>query len=255
VSAFRLVSAARSDRGCVRPVNEDSYLARPDLGLWAVADGMGGHTQGDYASRLVTDRLGAIPPADDAPGLLRLVEETLGACHEALSARGGTDLICGATIAALLAFDAHYACVWAGDSRIYRRRDGQLQQLTRDHSVAQELIDAGQIDASAAQAHPHAHHVTRAVGVVGPLELDVLQGSFAAGDLFLLCTDGLTGELEDGALGMLLDGPDPQASADRLLARALAAGGRDNVTLIVLGCAADDADDTTLPPLPLDPET
>ena len=177
-----------------------------------------------------------------------MVEETLGACHVALSARGGTDLICGATIAALLAFDAHYACVWAGDSRIYRKREGRMLQLTRDHSVAQELIDAGQIDADAAQAHPDAHHVTRAVGVGGPLELDVLQDRFAAGDLFLLCTDGLTGELEDGELGTLLDGPDLEASADRLIARALAAGGRDNVTLIVLGCAADDADDATLPP-------
>ena len=255
MSAFRLVSAARTDRGCVRPVNEDSYLARPDLGLWAVADGMGGHSQGDYASRLVTDRLGAILPPEDAPGLLRVVEATLGACHVALSVRGGTDLICGATIAALLAFDAHYACVWAGDSRIYRKRDGRMLQLTRDHSVAQELIDAGRIDAGAAQAHPNAHHVTRAVGVDGTLALDVLQGSFAAGDLFLLCTDGLTCELEDGALGTLLDGSDPQASADRLLGRALAAGARDNVTLIVLGCAAGDADDTTLPPLPAAPES
>jgi serine/threonine protein phosphatase PrpC len=216
---------------------------------------MGGHAQGDYASRLVTDRLGAIPPPDDAPGLLRVVEATLGAAHAALSARGGTELICGATIAALLAFDAHYACVWAGDSRTYRKRDGRMQQLTRDHSVARELIDAGHIDADVAQAHPEAHHVTRAVGVGGPLELDVLQGSFAAGDLFLLCTDGLTGELEDGELGTLLDGPDVAASADRLLSRALAAGARDNVTLIVLGCAGNEADDTTLPPLSFDPET
>jgi serine/threonine protein phosphatase PrpC len=253
VSAFHLVSAARTDRGCVRPVNEDSYLARPDLGLWAVADGMGGHSHGDYASRLVTDRLGAIPPAADAPGLLRAVEATLGACHEALSARGGADLICGATIAALLAFDAHYACVWAGDSRIYRKRAGLLLQLTRDHSVAQELIDAARLDADAAQALPEAHHVTRALGVGGLLELDVLQDSFTAGDLFLLCTDGLTGELEDGELGTLLDGPDPEASADRLLGRALAAGARDNVTLIVLGCAAGEVDDTTWP-LRLDPE-
>jgi serine/threonine protein phosphatase PrpC len=246
VPSFTFSTAARTHVGRVRQLNEDSYVARPDIGLWAVADGMGGHERGDEASRLIASRLEALAPPDSAPTFLRVVEGAVLACDQEVAAwPEGTS---GSTVVALLAFGGHFALLWAGDSRAYRLREGRLERLTVDHSLVQELVAAGELTPEAARHHPYRNRITRAVGVGHGLELDRLQGELAAGDLFLLCSDGLTGELRDDEIASLLAADAPDAAADRLMARALESGGQDNVTLVLVGIMPADQDlDATVP--------
>ena len=243
----RLACAARTDQGRVRERNEDAFLARPERGLFVVADGMGGHEDGAYASALIRDRLDRLAPPESAPAFLREVERVLGECHEELRSRAGPDGVCGATVVALLAFDGHFACLWAGDSRLYRLRGGSLLQLTRDHSLVEELIASGVLGPDQARRHPHANRITRAVGAGERLELDALQDRIAPGDRFLLCSDGLTGEVEDGLIARLLQEPSLERAADGLLQAALDAGAHDNVTLVLVDALPEDDLDATLP--------
>jgi serine/threonine protein phosphatase PrpC len=245
VTAVRFRSAARSHAGRVRSRNEDSCVDRPDAGLWAVADGMGGHEQGAMASGLVREALSALPRPSSAPEHLRAVEQALADCHVRLLQATEPGRVSGSTVVALLAFDGHFACLWAGDSRLYRLREGLLAQLTTDHSLVQEMVAAGTLSPEAARGHPQANRITRALGAGKRLELDAIQDRIAPGDRYLLCSDGLTGEVEDAVIAELLAVPDPDESAEALLARALDAGARDNVTLIVVD--AEDDLDATLP--------
>jgi serine/threonine protein phosphatase PrpC len=143
-------------------------------------------------------------------------------------------------VVVLLASAGHFACLWAGDSRLYVLRDGRLRQLTRDDSLVQELIDRAELHPAAARSHPWRNMITRAVGVGQHLELGAVQDSIQPGDRFLLCTDGLTGEVEDDAIEAALAGAAVDVAADRLLALTLTQGARDNVTLVVVD--AHDAD-------------
>jgi len=249
MSAFGFRSAARTHVGHIRGLNEDSFLERPDLGLWAIADGLGGHDFGDHASRLLTARLGELPPAPDAPALARWVQAELDHCHDELRRFAGPGRACGSTVVVLLVFEEHFAGLWVGDSRLYRLRGGRLEQLSRDHSMVQELIERGELSADAARSHPLRHQITRAVGVGERPEVGVVQDRLAADDLFLLCSDGLTGELEDAEIEAVLRAPDLQAAAEELLARTLAREARDNLTLILVRCeeAAGHELDTTAP--------
>ena len=242
-------SAVRSHVGHVRTLNEDSLLDCPELGLWAVADGMGGHELGDRASRLITARLGELPPAPDAPTLARMVQAALGQCHEELQRFGGPDRVCGSTVVVLLVFAEHFAGMWAGDSRLYRLRAGRLEQLSRDHSLVQELVERGELAPEAARRHPLRSRITRAIGVGEGLEVEVVQDRVIAGDLFLLCSDGLTGELEDAEIEAVMRTAELEAAAEELLARTLARPARDNLTLILVRCEedADQALTATLP--------
>ena len=227
--SYAFSTAARTHVGRVRQLNEDSYVARPDIGLWAVADGMGGHERGDEASRLIAARLEALSPPDSAPSLpahgrgrragLRPGGRRLARGHQRQHARGAARL------------RRPLRPPLGGHSRAYRLREGRLDRLTEDHSLVQELVAAGELTPEAARQHPYRNRITRAVGVGHGLELARLQGELAAGDLFLLCSDGLTGELGDGEIASLLAGDAPDAAADRLVARALEAGGQDNITL------------------------
>jgi serine/threonine protein phosphatase PrpC len=139
-----------------------------------------------------------------------------------------------------------FACLWAGDSRLYRLRAGRLERMTRDHSFVQELVDRGQLSPDAARSHPWRNRITRAVGVGEKLELDAIQGRILAGDVFLLCTDGLTGELEDAEIERVLAGAPPEDAADRLLEMVLARGARDNVTIVIV--AVEEGAGSALPP-------
>jgi len=236
------LTAMRTDPGKVRPLNEDSAVALPERGVWAVADGMGGHERGDVASRLVTDRLARLPPTANGQELLRAVRSTLADCHRELREQAAGSL-CGCTVVVLLAVDAHFACLWAGDSRLYRLRAGRLDQLTRDHSLVQELIDQGQLTPEAARTHPWRNRITRAVGIGDRLELDAMQDRLLPGDRFLLCTDGLTGELEDTDIASTLASAAPEPAANALIALALERGGRDNITFVIVE-PEDDPDRT-----------
>jgi serine/threonine protein phosphatase PrpC len=243
VTAYR--TALRTHVGLVRARNEDSAAALPERGLWVVADGMGGHARGDRASSLVTSRLAGLPPTDGAQDLLRAVQSALAACNRELHAPAAREGLSGCTVVVLLAVDGHFACLWAGDSRLYRLRAGRLEQLTRDHTLVQELVDRGELTPEAARVHPWRNRITRAVGIDDWLELDVTQDRLMPGDRFLLCTDGLNGELEEEEIKVNLSVDPPDAAAEALLRLTLERGARDNVTLVLVEFGADP--DQTLP--------
>ncbi|HJT08009.1 MAG TPA: protein phosphatase 2C domain-containing protein [Stellaceae bacterium] len=233
---FRLASAAVTHVGKVRKVNEDSFLRRPDLGLWAVADGVGGASQGDRASRLVVEALGRVHQPAGAASFLADVCEQLKSVNSQLqheAAAQGGERMSASTVVALLVFGQHFACAWAGDSRLYLMRDYRLHQISRDHSEVQELVDKGLLTAEQARTHPHANVVTRAVGAHDTLAIDMVQDRLRRDDIFLLCSDGLTKMLEDREIAGLLGGDRPiESSVDMLLDAALDRGATDNVTVV-----------------------
>lgn len=240
MSGYR--TAMRTHAGHVRTLNEDRAMMLPERGLWAVADGMGGHHRGDHASSLVTSRLASLARTAGGRDLFRAVAASLGRCHHELKAAGTDGEPCGCTVVVLLASVGRFACLWAGDSRLYLLRAGKLQQLTRDDSLVQELIDRAELHPAAARSHPWRNMITRAVGVGQHLELGTVQDSIQPGDRFLLCTDGLTGEVEDEVIEAVLANAAVDVAADRLLALTLTRGARDNVTLVVI-----DVDDAGAP--------
>ncbi|TCH99479.1 serine/threonine-protein phosphatase [Roseococcus sp. SYP-B2431] len=232
--ATLLASSAATHPGAVRTRNEDNLVDRPDLGLWAVADGAGGHGAGDVASTAIADALSAIPPGLTAAEMLAQVRLRLAGVHAELQARAearGTGGVIASTIVVLLARGAYFAALWAGDSRIYLMRDGQLLRLTRDHSLVQELVDAGEIDAADAEAHPRANVITRAVGAGGELVLDKVADRIQPGDRYMLCSDGVFKELPEARIAALLS---QGARAEDLVRLAVEAGGRDNVSVVLI---------------------
>ena len=238
-------SAERTHVGCVRKLNEDRVLSRPDVGLWAVADGMGGHQAGDLASGMLVQALAGIELLGSGYAFLEEVQESVQRVNRTLVAharlaRPGT--VIGSTLVVLLAYDGHFACLWAGDSRAYRLRGGRLEQITRDHSMVQELIDSGALKRSDAAGYGRSNVITRAVGVNDRLALDVVSGPIERDDLFLLCSDGLTGMLSDGEIADELVRTGVEA-VDTLLAATLDRRAKDNVSLIAIR-AADPPDDT-----------
>jgi len=232
-----LRSAACSHVGLVRKLNEDAYLDRPDLGLWAVADGMGGMTAGEVASGAIAAALDGIPAELAPPALTAEVLRRMEAVNLELIrlAQGrGEGTVIGSTVAGLIVRQGHFACFWTGDSRVYRLRDGELDQLTHDHSLVQEMVDSGLLAPEAAERHPHASVLQRAVGVEEPLRLDWVHAPVRPGDLFLLCSDGLTRNVPDPEIEAVLAHGSIDAARDRLLALTLERGARDNVTIILV---------------------
>lgn len=234
----RFRSDAVSHPGSVRSHNEDNYVDRPDIGLWAVADGAGGHEAGEVASAMIAEALSSIPAGLSAAELLAQVRLRISATHQALrdeAARRGPRATIASTLVVLLARDGHFACLWAGDSRIYLLRAGQLSQVTRDHSLVQELVDAGAISADEAEGHPRANVITRAVGADSDtVELEKISGRLMAGDRFLLCSDGLNKTLPDRDLEVLLA---EDGAAQGLIDTALDRHATDNVTAITVDVA------------------
>jgi protein phosphatase len=232
---FHWLSASCSHVGRVRRINEDALLDQPERGLWAVADGMGGHTLGDVASRMVVDALARL--RDLEPGAVR-------ACLADVNRRLMTEAamrdvqIIGSTAVVLVASGSRCHCIWAGDSRLYRYRDGVLRQLTRDHSHVEELLARGLLTPAEASRHPGHNLITRAVGVAELLELEQDDSEVRAGDMFVLCSDGLSNEVDAQQMAALLAPHDCKLAARRLVEEALNHGGRDNVTVVVV--MADD---------------
>jgi protein phosphatase/serine/threonine-protein phosphatase Stp1 len=243
-------SWAESNVGTVRSNNEDSFLERPDAGLWMVADGAGGHEHGEIASQMLANALEATA-GQAGSDLIAEIRALVSRTHQALrsqaeeeAGRSGMDVTIASTIVVFLAHDAHYACLWAGDSRIYRLRRGQLALLTRDHSLVQALVDEGAISEADAEHHPHANIITRAIGADGlEPELDKVTDRAEPGDRFLLCSDGLNKALSDTVIARLTATDDP---ARRLIDAALEYGVRDNVTAVVVEYAPADDDATLL---------
>ncbi len=229
-------SSARSDVGCVRKINEDAYLDSGHIGLWAVADGMGGHAAGDLASSSIVAALADIPPPDSLSQLVDAVEDQLLTVNRQLretAARRDGRMI-GSTVVALLIWRRHCACLWAGDSRIYRLRAGKLEQLTSDHSQVEEMIERGELLREDAASHPAANVITRAIGADDELCVDVVLYDVEPGDRFLLCSDGLYKEIADEEFAIHLATRDAEQAGRDLLSLALERGARDNVTIIVV---------------------
>ena len=227
---------SRTHVGLRRKVNEDSVLVRTDCGLWAVADGMGGHEAGDVASSKVAEALAALPVGNGLDGLVQDAIAALERVNQELIALAGSadmERSIGTTLVGLAIADGQFRCFWAGDSRAYRVRDNQIVQLTHDHSLVQELVDAGMLQEEEAEHHPNANIITRAVGVSGDLQVDVVSGDARPGDQFLLASDGLTRLVTDQELAAVLATCVPEAAADRLLEATLARGAPDNVSFII----------------------
>lgn len=239
-------SSAVSHAGTANRLNEDGFVNRPDLGLWAVADGAGGHESGEVASAEVVASLQGIDPGLSAAEMLVEVRARLEQAHARLreaAASRGADVLMATTVVVLLVRDDHFACLWAGDSRAYLLRGHELTRITRDHSLVQALVESGTITDSEAIGHPHANIITRAVGADSDApDLEKRTGQLMAGDRLLLCTDGLCKTLPDERLRDLLSAED-HAGAERLVAAALEARVSDNVTAITIdiGPAVRDA--------------
>lgn len=230
----QLVARAISHRGTVRTHNEDAFVNRGDIGLWAVADGAGGHGSGEMASSAAAAALANMPSGLSASEVLAQVRLRLADVHLELQRRAADDTdhaISATTVVVLMARDNHFACLWAGDSRAYLLRDGTLSQVTQDHSLVQELVASGVLAPEEAEGHPQANVITRAIGSREPLELDKVSGKLLSGDVLLLCTDGLFKALPEAAIARLLvagGGP------EQLLQQALESGARDNLTVLTV---------------------
>ena len=200
----RIRSWAVTHPGAKRELNEDAYVDRPDLGIWAVADGAGGHEAGEVASGMIARALQAIPSGLSASELLAQVRLAMDHTHNALreeAARRGPDALVASTVVVMLARGEHFACLWAGDSRAYLLRGGMLRQITRDHSLVQELLEAGAIGPDEAINHPRSNVITRAVGAeLEEVLLDKVSDRLLPGDRFLLCSDGLCKTLPESEL-------------------------------------------------------
>jgi protein phosphatase len=234
-AAFRWTSCAASDKGKLRQVNEDSYLDRPDMGLWAVADGMGGHEAGELASRSVVQHLSAISPARFLGQTVQRISDALARANHDFVARAAEQggRVIGTTVVVLVTSGQHCAVLWVGDSRVYRLRRQSLLQLTTDHSHVEALIAEGLIERSAAENHPAGNIITRAIGGDRRLDVDSLVDQVFDRDLYLLCSDGLTKELRPEEITRVLRESEAGDAAKNLIERALERGARDNVTAVV----------------------
>lgn len=231
------VSAATTDIGTVRKVNEDDCLEAPEVGMWCVADGMGGHEKGDVASRMIVDYLNCLNSPEFYPLTTLQITERLRSVNTRLVEMGRMlpeSSVIGSTVVVLLFDDEQAHCIWAGDSRIYRLRDGSFKQLTRDHSQVEEMVEAGLITAEEAEVHPSANVITRAVGANAHLELDVVSADLKPGDQFLLCSDGLNKVLTDNEIAEMIRVCALNSTTDNLIERALERQARDNVTAILV---------------------
>lgn len=235
--SYRWWSSSRTDRGRRRPTNEDAVLELPDSGLWLVADGMGGHTRGDLASQWVVEAFEDIGRSRRLPELMAKARLRLHQANERIylqSQRIATGTTIGCTAAVLLACRREFACLWVGDSRVYRLRDGVLEQLTRDHSLVQEMVDRGDLTPEQALGHPAARRITRAVGAQPRVRVDQIRGELKDGDRFLLCSDGLPLEVSADEMASLVTRLDREQAVARLLDLSLERGARDNVSLAVV---------------------
>lgn len=223
---------AASHPGAVRTVNQDAWLCRPDIGLFAVADGVGGQGHGEIAAQTVVAALNLISPSLPPASRITAVRESLQSAHrELLEGVATPNGALASTVVVLMLHDDHFACLWAGNSRAYLLRDGELCRLTNDHSVVQDLITAGAITEEEAEVDPRRHVITRAVGAGEPeLPIEKAVGQMLRGDRFLLCSDGLYKMLQPEELADMLSGPGDVARV--LLEAALARQARDNVTVV-----------------------
>jgi serine/threonine protein phosphatase PrpC len=221
--------------GRVRSVNEDSILALPDQRIWVVSDGMGGHTAGDFASQAVVEAVASVPADLPAADRMQAVRAAIARAHSVIRAEAERrDTTVGATVVALMLADEHFVAFWAGDSRLYRFRDGGIELLTTDHSVVADLVTSGEMTWDEVEALPQSNAITRAAGVGETLTLDKIRGDILSGDRFLLCSDGLNKYAGFEALRRAVTGAPIETVSEKLVQMALDGGGGDNISVIVV---------------------
>ncbi len=239
-----LRGGAATDVGRVREINEDRYLQRDDLGLFAVADGVGGHQAGEVASQTSVETIEAAFVEPTTEGLVAAIKQANDAVwHLAQSAAEKRGMGTTLTAVALVNEDGeeHLAVANVGDSRVYLFQQGELSQLTEDHSLVEELVREGQITPEEARVHPQRSIITRALGMDPNVTVDHLQVLPYEGDRLLLCSDGLTNEVSDEKIGSILRRMgDPQEAAQELVRQARENGGNDNITVVVIDVVDDD---------------
>jgi protein phosphatase len=234
--SFRWTSASRSHPGHIRPVNEDACLEQPAHGLWAVADGMGGHTLGEYASGLAVQCLTDLPAAQDLDERVAAALDRLREANRRLRAEAhwrNVPLI-GTTIAVLVTAGGLCSCLWAGDSRIYLLRAGRLRQLTRDHNHLEAARLQHISSAADTLVLPRKNLITRALGAGDTLNIDRETLELIDGDIFLLCTDGLSNEVSELSIERALLPGISSLACDALVDMALNRDARDNITAVVV---------------------
>ncbi len=261
---MHLAVAARTDVGRIRKGNEDTLHASANSyrGLFIVADGMGGHAAGEVASEMsvevVSRGLAELNSLDGGDAQSR-VGDALRDANRAVYERTRSErdkLGMGSTVSALLLSDTRFIVGHVGDSRIYLVREGRMEQLTRDHSLVQEQVDAGLITAEQARRHPQSNVITRCIGMANEIEPDVFDGEARVGDSFLLASDGLTGMVDDRRIEQLLTSrATPARIVDALIAEANNNGGNDNITAVVVRVlptesTGTDREVTPVPPAP-----
>jgi len=234
-------SAANTNVGMVRKVNEDSILARPEIGLWAVADGMGGYERGDVASKMIVQNLELV---EDSVGLVEIVdkvEDSLIAVNQQILEYAEIMLdngMLGSTIVTLIIRGSVGICLWVGDSRLYRYRQGELTQLSTDHSRVEELIQQGRLTPEEAENHPESNVITRAVGVDSDFCVDINVFNVHIGDSFLLCSDGLYNMLKKDDIIKHFEAQTNDSNMDKIVASLIDAacdnGAPDNVSIIII---------------------
>ena len=233
---MRFECVSRTHVGLKREINEDSLLADTEGGLWVVADGMGGHEAGEVASAMVIDALRNLPHGSD---LDTFVGNAVNVLHEVngqligLAQSTGSDRTIGTTVVGVAVEGDEFRCFWAGDSRAYRFRDDALIRLSRDHSLVQDLVDAGMLRPDEAEGHANSNVITRAIGVRALVDVEVIGGEALRGDHYVVASDGLTRVVNDQEIALELRSGSLDEVADRLLAKVLERGAPDNVSLII----------------------
>jgi serine/threonine protein phosphatase PrpC len=237
LASFTWQSVARTDVGNIRSINEDSFIERNDINLWAVADGMGGHQGGEVASQLIVDGLRQLPSEiHSLSNYVDIVESSLLDANTKLrqmSEAQFSNRTIGSTVMCMMAHNNHIAYIWAGDSRLYRLRDGNFTQLSVDHSEVQRLLEEGMIEASAMENHPAANVVTKAIGGQESLALQVSLDDIESSDVYLLCSDGLYRDISEEELGDIIRDNDIDSAGNELVDLALSRTGADNLTLVL----------------------
>lgn len=233
-SPVSVVFAAQSVAGQVRTHNEDALACRPDLGLWALADGMGGHERGEVASALALEELvGAVQQGEALLAAVQAAHLAIVAAAQPVADEAGM----GSTLVAVRLDGEEFELAWVGDSRAYRIGCEHIEQLSHDHSWVQAMVDAGQMSAEEAREHPRRNVILQCLGQVGQVpDVGLLRARLAPDELLLLCSDGLTNELDDAAIQRCCAEADTlEAMVEQLVGLANSHGGRDNISCIVLG--------------------
>ncbi len=230
-------SHAITNVGKVRKHNEDSVLARPEIGLWVVADGMGGHAKGDVASQMIVESMKNIHEGTTLAKFIDDIENRIDIVNKNLvdiARESKKRITIGSTVVMMHTYDKYCIYLWAGDSRLYRLRDNKLSQVTTDHSQVEQYIEQGLISREEAEVHPHGNMITRAVGATEDFYLDMDVQEMKKGDRYMLCSDGLTKHIKDSEIENFMRNGNTEDRCKYFIDVTLERGAGDNVTCIVV---------------------